>query len=382
MAIPGETSGLRPTAGSDIHVGAFGADASSARKARHAHPKRILIIRLSAFGDVVIATGLLHALKRAHPQAEIDWLVQPEFAALLRTQPAIANVLIWERKTWGALWRGFRWLALWQAISRFASALRQRDYDWVIDAQGLLKSRALARLAGGRLRIGYDGKEPGKFWLHRVVQRYPEASPQRRHIGDEHAPMLHALVGGGDCIPRLDLATSVHATPYLVAAPFTTRPQKHWPEAHWISLLKTLAAAGHRVLILGGPADAPAAGRLLAGCGHAGIESLAGRTSFVAAAECIAGATAVIGVDTGLTHLGFALARPTLALFGSTRPYAAARGPGAAVLFRALPCAPCGRHPTCEGRWDCLVQLTPETVAESLQTLLKPVESAHLSASP
>ncbi|MES2885062.1 MAG: glycosyltransferase family 9 protein [Pseudomonadota bacterium] len=345
-------------------------------------PKRILLIRLSAFGDVVIATGLLHALKRAQPQAEIDWLVQPEFAGLLRTQPAIANVMVWERKQWGALWRGFRWLALWQAIHAFASSLRARDYDWVIDAQGLLKSRALARLAGGRMRIGYDGKEPGKFWLHRVIQRFPEASPERRHIGDEHAPMLHALVGSGDCIPQLELPAAAAATPYLVAAPFTTRPQKHWPETHWISLLKSLAAAGHRVLILGGPADAPAAERLLAGCGHASIESLAGRTSFVAAAECIASARAVIGVDTGLTHLGFALGRPTLALFGSTRPYAAARGPGSAVLFRALPCAPCGRHPSCNGRWDCMAQLRPEAVAESLQSLLKQAESAHRSSTP
>jgi len=68
-------------------------------------PQRILLIRLSAFGDVVIATGLLQALKRAHPQAEIDWLVQPEFAELLRTQPAIAQVHAWERKRWGQLFR-------------------------------------------------------------------------------------------------------------------------------------------------------------------------------------------------------------------------------------------------------------------------------------
>ena len=345
-------------------------------------PKRILLIRLSAFGDVVIATGLLHALKRAHAQAEIDWLVQPEFAALLRTQPTIANVMVWERKQWGALWRGLRWFRLWQAISGFTSTLRARDYDWVIDAQGLLKSRALARLAGGRMRIGYDSKEPGKHWLHRRVPRFPEASPQRRHIGDEHAPMLHALVGAGDCIPQLDLPAVAATAPYLVAAPFTTRPQKHWPEAHWISLLKTLAAQGHHVRILGGPADVAAAERLLAGCGQEGIESLAGRTSFVAAAECIAGARAVIGVDTGLTHLGFALGRPTLALFGSTRPYAAARGPESAVLFRNLPCAPCGRHPSCNGRWDCMAQLMPEAAAESLQTLLKQAESAHRVGTP
>ena len=336
-------------------------------------PKRILLIRLSAFGDVVIATGLLHGLKRAHPEAEIDWLVQPEFAALLRSQPAIAHVHVWPRKDWGALLRSGRWLALWRAIRLFSALLRARDYDWVLDVQGLFKSRALARLAGGRLRIGYDGKEPGKWWLDQLVQRQPEAHAQRRFIGDEHAPMLHALTGQSEVIPQLDLPVQPQAAPYLVAAPFTTRPQKHWPEAHWISLLKLLAADGHQVLILGGPTDAKAAAQLIAGVGSSRIKSLAGQTSLLAAAQCIAGASAVVGVDTGLTHLGFALQRPTVALFGSTRPYATARAAHSAVLFMDLPCAPCGRHPSCNGRWDCLVQLTPQMVARTLRQLLPEV---------
>ncbi len=341
-------------------------------------PKRILLIRLSAFGDVVIATGLLQGLKRAYPDAEIDWLVQPEFAPLLQGQPAIADVIVWERRQWGTWWRGLHWLMLWQAISSFSARLRARDYDWVIDAQGLFKSRALARLAGGRMRIGYDSKEPGKHWLHQIVQRFPEAHSQRRFIGDEHAPMLHALAGAGDCIPCLDLAAAAQAAPYLVAAPFTTRPQKHWPEAHWIALLKSLAVDGHRVLILGGPADAGAAARLVVATGGSVIENHAGKTSLLGAAELIAGATAVIGVDTGLTHLGFALQRPTIALFGSTRPYAAARGTDSLVLFRDLACAPCGRHPSCAGRFDCLRQLTPQTVLAALKQLPTPLRGVQV----
>lgn len=322
-------------------------------------PKRILLIRLSAFGDVVIATGLLQALKRAHPEAEIDWLVQPEFAALLRTQAAISEVQVWPRKDWGRLWRGFRWLTLWRAIRRFSAVLAAREYDWVIDAQGLLKSRALARLAGGRFRIGYDSKEPGKGWLHRSVTRFPEAHSRRRFIGDEHQPMLQALVGAGECIPQFDLPAEWTDAPYLVVAPFTTRPQKHWPEAHWVALLKNLAAGGQRVLILGGRADADAAKRLIASVDSPLLENRAGLTSLLEAAQCIADAQRVIGVDTGLTHLGFALGRPTVALFGSTRPYAEARNGDSRVLFQSLACAPCGRHPSCMGRWDCLNDLSP-----------------------
>ncbi len=327
-----------------------------------ATPKRILLIRLSAFGDVVIATGLLHGLKRAWPDAEVDWLVQPEFAPLLRTQPAIAQVLTWERKRWGALWRSFHWLQLFQLIRAFSAGLKAREYDIVIDAQGLLKSRVLARLAGGQFRIGYGSKEPGKHWLHQIVPRFQEAHAQRRYVGDEHAPMLKALTGRSDPIPQLQLAAATAVAPYIVVAPYTTRPQKHWPEAHWRTLLKALADRGQHVIVLGGPADAPAATALLASVNSPLIESRAGQTSLLAAAQCIAGAQAVVGVDTGLTHLGFALGRPTVAVFGSTRPYAAAREPYSCVLFLDLPCAPCGRHPTCGGRFDCLAQLGPQQV--------------------
>lgn len=333
-------------------------------------PKRILLIRLSAFGDVVIATGLLHGLKRAHPDAEIDWLVQPEFAELLRTQPAISQVMVWPRKDWRALFRGFHWIKLWLAIRAFSAALKARDYDWVIDAQGLFKSRALAKLAGGRFRIGYDGKEPGKGWLHQVVKRFPEAHAERRYIGDEHAPMLMALTKLPDPVPQLVAPVITLEAPYVVAAPFTTRPQKHWPQQHWVRLLKALADQGHRVLILGGPADEAGAQALVDAAGSSDIENRAGKTSFVSAASLIAGAAAVVGMDTGLTHLGLALGRPTLALFGSTRPYSQMREPHSQLLFLPLACAPCGRHPTCGEQWTCLAQLEPMAVFAKLNTML------------
>ena len=332
-------------------------------------PSRILIIRLSAFGDVVIATSLLHGLKRAFPTAQIDWLVQPELASVLQTETAIHQVFTWPRKHWGQLWRSLRWLTLWRTVRAFSASLRARDYDLVVDAQGLLKSRVLAHLAGGRWRIGYASKEPLGFLLHQLVTRDPEAHPRRRFIGDEHAPMLHALTGQREVIPAL---TPPHATipgDAIVLAPFTTRPQKHWPDAHWRALIAQLLADGHRLTMLGGPADQEAAARLLEGFEAQAIGNQVGRTRLPEALALIAAARLVIGVDTGLTHAGFALGRPTLALFGSTRPYAAAREAHSQVLFIDLPCAPCGRKPTCGGAFTCLQALTPAQVRRAVQTV-------------
>lgn len=339
-------------------------------------PQRILLIRLSAFGDVVIATGLLQALKRAHPQAEIDWLVQPEFAELLRTQPAIAQVHAWERKRWGQLFRGFRWLALLQAVLGFRRQLRARDYDWVIDAQGLAKSRLLAWLAGGRQRLGYRSKEPLEGVLHTVVTRHPEASHERRVIGNEHLPMASALGAAPLHGPQLlPVVSSPPPAALVLLAPFTTRPQKHWPESHWRQLINELLALGLPLGLLGGPADREAAASLLAGLPEDSVTNLVGQTSFVAAGSWIARCQALIGVDTGLTHMAVALGRPTVALFGSTLPYRQGPTSPAAplkVIWLGLTCSPCGRKPSCGGRWDCLQMISPRAVSASLRELLDP----------
>ena len=335
-------------------------------------PKRILIVRLSALGDLVIATALLDGLRQAHPQAEIDWLVQPEFAPLLRSQqPEIAAIHLWERKTWGALFRGLRWLALWRAVRSFRDTLRARRYDWVIDAQGLAKSRLLAWLAGGAYRIGYTSKEPLAGLLHATVQRFPEGAAGRAAIGAEHAPMLAALTGREIGAPRLRRPELPANPPTLVLAPFTTRPQKHWPEAHWRTLIAALLARGEALTLLGGPGDRAAADRLLAGLPGGTVRDLVGRTKLPEALAWIADARAVIGVDTGLSHMAIACDRPAVVLFGSTLPYRGGSRAPLQVLWLGMSCSPCGRKPTCGGRFPCLVDISPPSVFAALDSVLK-----------
>lgn len=322
-------------------------------------------------GDLVIATALLDGLRAAWPGVEIDWLVQPEFAGLLRTQPAIHEVHVWERRAWGALLRRGRWLNLLRTVLEFRRRLRARRYDWVIDAQGLAKSRALAWLAGGKQRIGYTSKEPLTSLLHQTVVRQKEAAPGRERIGDEHAPLLRQLTGaeiGAPCLSRPEGQPPRPAT--LVLAPFTTRPQKHWPEAYWRQLIEQLAARGEALSLLGGPGDRAAAARILDGLPAGTVNNLVGATSLPEALAWIADARALIGVDTGLTHMGIAYDRPTVAIFGSTLPYRAGGRAPLRVLWKGLPCSPCARKPTCDGRFDCLTGISPSEVQRALDEVL------------
>ena len=119
--------------------------------------------------------------------------------------------------------------------------------------------------------------------------------------------------------------------------------------------------------MLGGPADSQHAERLAT---NANIINLVGKTSLQEAAELIKQSDGVIGVDTGLTHMGHGFQKPTIALFGSTRPYERCDANTSVVLFEDLACAPCKRRPTCNARFDCMQALTPQRVLDSFLPLI------------
>lgn len=330
-------------------------------------PRRILIIRLSALGDIVFATTLLHGLRKAFPQAEIDWLTQPEYRSFLQSQPGLTQVLTWARKDWTAWLKKGRWLALFRAIRDFRRALRARDYDWVIDGQGLFKARLLAWLAGGRFRAGPSSKEPGRFLMHAILER----PPGDLRMGWEHRAYLRQLVGQDGEAPRLFRPVGEHARPLppgaVILVPFTTRPQKHWPETHWVELIQRLHARGLPLVMLGGPGDREAAGRILGALPQGvTVDDRVGATGIVDAVRLIADARAVVGMDTGLTHMGIALDKPTVGIFGSTLPYRDGGRAPMAIEWLGLPCSPCKRRPTCGGVFMCLRDLTPERIEATL----------------
>ncbi|WP_043110565.1 glycosyltransferase family 9 protein [Polycyclovorans algicola] len=336
-------------------------------------PRRILMIRLSALGDLVFATTLLNGLRRQFPKAQIDWLTQTGYAELLGTQTALDQVLDWDRHAWLRSLRQGRWITLWRDMRAFRRVLQARDYDWVIDGQGLFKARLLAWMAGGRWRVGPRSKEPGQWLMHTLLAA-PGDNDAR--IAASHRVGLRELTGTDGEAPRLDRPAGVITPPMaantLVLAPFTTRPQKHWPEAHWVHLITRLSARGFELMMLGGPADRDAAQRIIGALpASVRLDNRVGDTSLVEATRLIADCRAVIGVDTGLTHMGIAFDRPTVAIFGSTLPYRnGARAP-LAVEWLGLDCSPCKRSPTCGGAFTCLQALGPTRIEAALLQILR-----------
>ncbi|MGM9489819.1 glycosyltransferase family 9 protein [Ideonella sp. YS5] len=345
-------------------------------------PQRILVVRLSAIGDVVMASGLIPALRAAWPQARIDWLTEPATVPLLRHHPDLNEVITWPRAEWQRLWRERRLASLWSAIRRFRADLRGRRFDLVLDAQGLLKSGLLAWMTGAPRRVGLLSREGSQWLMTERVGAPPGDDPRMSHEYRDLADYLGAPAGSfrlalavGDAprqVARAALAEAgIPAAPagrYVVLAPFTTRPQKHWFEDRWSGLAGAVRAEGLIPVLLGGPGDREASERIAAG--NPSIVNLAGRLKLDETVAAIADACLLVGVDTGLTHMGTALNVPTVALFGSTRPYLDALSPRTAVLYQALDCSPCRRHPTCGGAYHCMRHWTVDLVMAAARRLI------------
>lgn len=342
--------------------------------------KKILIVRTSAIGDVVFASPIIGALRRTYPEAYIAWLVEPGIDALIRHSPDIDECILWPQAELKALWRSGRRLEFIRRLRSFRKMLRDKGFDTVLDLQGLLKSGMLARMTSAPRRIGLGSREGSQWLMTEIMPR--DGNTER--ISSEYLHIARQLgLDCGDFMPKVH--PSMHAEEralalladhalspgkYAVFAAFTTRPQKHWFEDAWAHLASLIQEhTGMTPVLLGGTADKKAASRIASAA--PGMVNLTGMTGLGEAAALVRHAGAVIGVDTGLTHMGIAFSVPTVALFGSTCPYTVTGRANARVIWLGMPCSPCKRRPTCGGKWTCLRDISPERVLKELEMTME-----------
>lgn len=327
-----------------------------------------------------MASTLIKSLRSRYPGAYIAWLVQSETSELLTANPLLDEVIAWPRGDWKKLLFKFRWLRLMCGIYKFVRLLRSRHFDIVIDLQGLLKSGIWARLTGAPVRIGLGSKEGSGLWMNRIINN-PGGDDR---IGAEYRYFAHSL---GLDYSEFDMEVALTdedkqyaaqlikdnglINGFVAVCPFTTRPQKHWVEYNWTLLAERMRAEfGLRTVILGGPDNWETAEKILEGH-EAAIVNLAGRTRLRQAAAIINKAILLVGVDTGLTHMGIAFNVPTVAIFGSTRPYLKTEHDNIRIIYKHLECSPCGRHPTCHGAFTCMTSVSVDEVLTYAGSLIK-----------
>ncbi len=355
---------------------------------------KILVVRLSARGDVAFASPLAGALRRRYPRAHIAWVAEDGAADVIRHNPRLDEVIVLERGAWRRMLRGGRWGALAGAVTDFFGALRERRFDVAIDAQGLLRSGLVTFLSGAPVRIGLGSREGSSRLMTAVVERGGDP----RAISSEYRYLAAMLGLGADPFPvetprtRAEVAAVERVIEeeglqegFVVACPFTTRFYKHWLEERWSVLISAVRErTGLGVVLLGGPGDRVAADRIVRApraSGSAGLApapgpapaprpaplvDLVGRTTLGEASAVVSRCRVLVGVDTGLSHMAHAYDRPAVLIFGSNTPYLEPPGPAARILHSGRACSPCRGKLTCDGRIDCMTDISVEQALEAV----------------
>jgi heptosyltransferase-1 len=334
---------------------------------------RILIIRLSAIGDVIVTTPVARALREAMPDAYLAWVVEPRAREVLAGNPYLDQVIVWDRPK-GALTPA--------SMLSLHRQLRPLAFDVAIDFQGLLRSALVARLSGARTVIGNrEAREHADLLYDVKVSKNTADRSNRqrcldllRPLGIESRDRRMAVPVAADqreSASRLLRNEGVApGEPYACLVPATTWAQKHWFERCWSELARLLRRrTGLHPVLMGGPGDVPLAERIREEAG-AECAVAAGKTSMREAVALLEGARLTVAVDTALMHASVAVGTPTVALCGASNWPAFADYENFTLLREDMPCSPCLHHPTCGGRFDCMQRLTPERVFAAVEALL------------
>ena len=278
---------------------------------------RILLVRLSALGDVVHALPAITDLRRAFPQATIDVATDERFADIPRLHAGVDRVLPLALKRWKSrLGQGSTWREIGQALRE----LRATGYDLVIDLHGLNKSALVSRLARARRRVGPHERYCGERLASQLYDQQLdppdiwEPVPRMRHFV---ALALERPVHGPADFGLRAPWTGHHAR-QVALIHGSSAEDKLWPEAHWVALGQDLARRGFELLIpWGSPAEHERAQRLAQGIGR-GHCTVGVQQSIAQWSRQLARCRGVVGVDTGLTHLAAAAGVPCVAIFAAT----------------------------------------------------------------
>ena len=329
-------------------------------------PEKILALQFKYFGDAVLMTPALRALRAHFPAAELHLLAPQEIAPLFLHLPWLTRVWSLPRRRGHASLR-----ATWPLLR----ALRQEHFDRSVDFASNDRGAILSRLIGARRRLGWD--ERAGFWGRRYC--YTDRVPPAADPGHESA-RLAQLLAGWQIPPPPSLVAEIRADPALAAAAqkllpaahpiichvASSQPRKEWPLTHWAALHQLAAAAGQTVVFTTARGGREAALitelQRLAPAAQI-LPQIAELPLFLAV---LAQARAFVSGDTGPLHFAAGLGVPTVSLFGPTSPARWAPIGEPHQILTASPCACTGNTAVCSAPQFCLATISPEQVLASI----------------
>ena len=340
--------------------------------------ENILVVKLSAIGDVIHALPVSYAIKEQYPNAHLTWVVEQAAYAILADNPCIDELILFEKAKFRSI-GGFL-----REIGPFRRRLRTRRYDASLDLQGLFKSAAIAWNAGAKLRIGTANMREGAHLVSRPVR----GAHAEGHIVERYLDVARAL---GCRVGEVRFPVSVsdrdrmaadtllaregvqEGRPFVAFAVGANWPNKRWPVEHFAALADRLYHAHYvPVLVGGGRLDETLAEDILRASEIPPV-NLVGRTNLKQLAHVFTRAALVLGGDTGPVHLAAGLRVPTVMLMGPTD--ANRNGPYGQIqnaIEVDRPCRGCWKR-ACPKGLDCLAAIPVDAVAAKIGAVLRSV---------
>ena len=336
---------------------------------------KILVVNMNYMGDALLTTPALAALRSAHPEATIDTVVGDGAAAsVLENNPDVDTIIVRrDRGSWGRL-------------VQLYNILRIGRYQEVVILPPLPAYGIAAYMARTPVRAGLAGRGMDSLLTHKQTScavhmadrlldtvRVPaEIRSERRGLKVAVNPQF---IQKGQKLLKDNGVTGER--PIVLLNVGATRKQKCWLPDRFASVIRELEGTDC-VLVGAGPEDARFAEMVLAACGDKQPTNLIDKTSVMELAGVLSRSDLLISADSGSMHLASAVGTPVVALFGSTDPEITGPYNGlSSVILHKLPCSPCNNHPTCDGRFDCMKEITADEVVLAVRSLLREAKSVR-----
>ncbi len=324
------------------------------------HPEKILIIKPSAWGDIVHTLPFLAAVNKRYPDAEIHWVVAKGLHKFLEGHPLIHKLWIMDKEGWKKIGQPLRVLS---EINAFRKGLKNEQFDISIDLSGLLRSGLITWAAGARYKLGFSDSDEGSpfFYTHSVeggdqihaIDRYLKLA---RSMGCDISQIEYPLP------PLPDIQELLASLPpqFCIMAPSAGKEANRWPAKRFGRLAAKLPIPS---VVIASAADSHIVKETVAASNGKAI-NFAGRTGLKDLVALIAKSRFFICNDTGPMHIAAALDIPVFALFGPANPTRTGPyGDNHTIIQETLDCSPCyARKPCTKYNWRCMNDLTVDKV--------------------
>ena len=342
---------------------------------------KILIVRLSAIGDVIHSTPVLHSLRRKFPDAHIAWAVEDKASAVIINNPLIDEVFVFPKQVWKK--RGFNIKNLSEYLA-VIKKIKKQNFDIAIDLQELFKSGIITFLSGAKRRIAHAGtREAAEIFVNEklpahdnfdphklIIERYLEAAAYLGAPTDEIKFSLPPVSPEAKnhidkLLPNINPAKEI-----IIFSPATIWNSKHWLEEYWAELLDLLAPK-YNIIFTGTEKDKELIEKITSRSKTSDYLSLAGKTNLFELIELFNRAKYLIAPDTGPAHIANATQNPSIIMlfsstgFKRTPPF----GEKHTALSTELSCQPCFKRkcPKTENNMQCMKELTPDKIMQFIK---------------